>query len=377
MWWKFYLLELLIYIPGAFSSFMGNYFNQIHFSNFQVGILGSVPAVILLASNPFWMRFADRRMKNSTLAFLSFGSALILWCVFFSRTFLLAILAMALLSFMATAIVPVSESMSLVYSKKKFFSFGKARMMGSISYALSIMTFGYIKNNLIFFLIGSLSFFSIGVASFLIPKTKGFNIGKKVHLSYRDIPMEFYRMLLLEIIAMSSGAFGSYFFPILIRTRGQAIFYAGFAMGIPALSEIPFLMFADKIVEKLGIKMMLTSASILFGVRWLLTCLFTNPIVIISIQSLEFFNWIAIYYAILYYTNYYVDSSHRADAQALFWMTTSGFSMIFGLSFGGWLAGTVGLVNTYALFGFFSIGSGIFYGVTEYILKLHQVRRKG
>ena len=375
MWWRFYLLELSIYVPGAFFSFIGNYFNLIHFSNFQNGILGSVPAVVLLISNPFWMRFADRRIKNTTLIILSFASGFVLWGVFYFKTFLPVLLAMVVLSFMATAIVPVAESISLVYSKKRFFSFGKARMMGSISYALAVMTFGYIRSDSLFFTIGSLSFLIIGVISFLVPKTKGFNVGKKIRHSYRNIPMTFYRMLLLEILVMSSGAFGSYFFPILMRARGQPVLFAGIAMGIPALSEIPFLLFADKIVEHLGIKRILVIASILFGVRWLLTWIFTNPIIVIFIQGMEFFNWIAVYYAILYYTNYQVKSTHRADAQALFWMTTSGFSTIFGLELGGWLANTIGVVNTYAFFGVLSIVGGISYGMTEYLIHVKSVKR--
>ncbi len=370
MWWKFYLLEFVIYVPAAFFSFIGNYFNQIHFSNFQNGILGSIPAVILLISNPFWMRFSDRRIKNTTLLFLSLSSALMLWGVFSFRTFSLVFLAMLFLSFMSSSIVPVAESISLVYSKKKIFSFGKARMMGSIAYALAMMWFGYIKSDFLFFLIGSTSFVIISVISLLIPKTKGFNITGKAHHSYRNIPAAFYRMLMLELMVIPSGAFGSYFFPILVKERGEPLFFAGIAMGIPALSEIPFLLFADKIVERLGIKRMLILASFLFGIRWLLTSIFTNPVIVISIQGLEFFNWIAIYYAILYYTNYHVNSKYRADAQALFWMTTSGFSMILGLALGGWLANTLGVVNAYACFGALSIVGGALYWLMEHLISV-------
>ena len=370
--WRFYILELSIYVPGAFFSFIGNYFNQIHLSNFQNGVLGSISAIVLLISNPFWMRIADRRVKNSVLAFLAFGSALLIWGVFIFKIFWFILFATIAVAFLWTAVVPIAESISLVYSKRGDFSFGVARMMGSIGYALVIMTLGYIKNYVEFFAIGSLAFILIGITSFFVPKTKGFNVGRKVHYSFKDVPMAFYRMLLLEIVVLPSAAFGSYFLPILMRTRGEAVSYAGIAMGIPALSEIPFLLFADRIIEFLGVKRMLVIASLLFGVRWILTWVFIAPLIVIAVQSLEFFNWIAIYYAILHYVNFEIDSSHRSDAHTIFWMTTSGFSMILGLALGGWLANTIGVVDTYAFFGILSIAGGLFYWMIEHFINVRK-----
>lgn len=367
--WRFYILELSIYIPGAFFSFIGNYFNQIHLSNFQNGVLGSISAVVLLLSNPFWMRIADRRVKNGVLIFLAFGSALLVWGVLIFKIFWFILFTTIAVAFLWTAIVPVAESISLVYSKRGDFSFGVARMMGSIGYALIIMVLGYIRDDVAFFAIGSASFILIGVTSFLVPRTKGFNVGRKSHYSFKDVPMAFYRMLLLEIVVLPSSAFGSYFLPILMKTRGEAVSFAGIAMGVPALSEIPFLLFADRIIEFLGVKRMLVIASLLFGLRWMLTWIFANPLVVIVIQGLEFFNWIAIYYAILHYVNFEIDSSHRSDAHTIFWMTTSGFSMILGLALGGWLANTIGVVDTYAFFGILSITGGLFYWIVEHFIK--------
>ena len=364
--WRFYLLEFSIYIPLAFFTFIGNYFNQLHFSDFQNGLIGSSSAIVLLLSNPFWMHFADKRVKNGVLTFLAFASATLIWSVYAFKTFWFVLPIVFTVGFLWTSIVPLAESISTVHSEEQGFSFGKARMMGSIGFAAAILIMGYVKSNTLFFLIGSISFALIGVVSFFIPKTKGFNVGKEMHFSFGNLPAPFYRMLVLETLVLSSNAFGLYFLPILMRARGYSVSFAGVATAIQALVEIPFLFFADRIVKFLGVKRLLVIASVGFGIRWILTGAFDNLILMVAVQAFEFFNWIAIYYAILHYVNFNIKPSLRSNAQTIFWMTTSGFSMIFGLIMGGWMANTFGVKNGYLFFGIMSISTAVFYGIFEH-----------
>ncbi len=356
-------MELSIYIPAAFFSFMGNYFNQIHLSNFENGVLGSMSALVLLMSNPLWMRVADHHVKNYVLFFLSSGSAILIWSVFYFRNFFFLLLATFAVAFLWTSVIPVAESVALAYSKKGLFSFGSVRIMGSVGYAVAAGIFGYINSEFVFFLIGSLSFVVIAFNTFLIPKTSGYNVGKKVRHSFRKLPKEFYKMLVLELIVLPSSSFGAYFLPVLMRERREAVFFAGLAIGLPALFELPFLFFADRILEFMGVKYAITLASVTFGIRWILTWFFKNAVVVTAIQSLEFFNWIAIYYAILYYINIEVNASRRADAQTFFWMVTGGLSSILGMILGGWFATLFGVEKTYLIFGVISIAGGMMYGM--------------
>jgi PPP family 3-phenylpropionic acid transporter len=365
MRWRFYLLEFSIYIPMAFFMFIGNYFNQLHFSDFQNGLLGSSSAIILLLSNPFWMNIADKRMKNKVLVFLSFASAALIWGVFMFKTFWLVLLMIFAVGFLWTAIVPIAESISAEYSKNIGFSFGKARMMGSIGFSSVMLMIGYVRNEFYFFAIGSISFVFVGITSLLIPATKGYNVGKHLHFSFKGFPSAFYRMLLLDILVLSSNMFGLYFLPILMKSRGYPVSFAGIAIAVQALVEIPFLFFADRILNFLGIKRTLVISSFLFGIRWILTWALTNPFALISIQVLEFFNWITVYYVILHYVNLKIPPSRRSDAHALFWMTTSGFSVIFGSILGGWLANTFGVSNAYLFFGILSLSVSFVYWLTE------------
>ncbi|WP_036225716.1 MFS transporter [Mesoaciditoga lauensis] len=365
MRWRFYLLEFSIYIPMAFFIFIGSYFNQLHFSDFQNGLLGSISAVILLFSNPFWMNIADKRVKNKVLIFLSFASTVLIWGIFIFKTFWLVLFASLAVGFLWTSIVPVAESISAKYSEELGFSFGKARMMGSIGFSAIMLMIGYVKNDFYFFTIGSLSFIIIGIISFFIPQTKGYNVGKKLHFSFRGFPLAFYKMLILDILVLSSNMFGLYFLPILMKSRGYPVSFAGIAISLQALIEIPFLFFADRILNFLGIKRTLVIASFLFGIRWILTWALSNPLAVISIQLLEFFNWIAVYYVILQYVNLKISPSRRSDAHAIFWMTTSGFSVIFGSIFGGWLANTFGVSNAYLFFGILALSASIVYWFTE------------
>ncbi len=363
MIWYFYLLEFTVYLPRAIFVFMGNYFNQLNFSDLQNGILGSVAAIVILFSNPFWMRFADRRTKNNVLASIAFSSSLLIWGIYIFKGFWPVLVMAFVVGFTWTSILPIAESMSIAYLNEHGFSFGKARMMGSAGFAGMMVFLGYLKSSFAFFAIGSAIFAFIGFAALsVLPKMKGYNVGKeKLKFSFKDLPGSLYRMLILEILVISSGNFGLYFFPILMKSRGYSVAYAGVAMAVHALSELPFLFFADRIVKKLGTKKMIVIASLLYGMRWILTWYFRNPIIVIALQSFEFFNFIAIYYAIWHYVSFRTDIRHRSDAQTVFWMTTIGFSAIFGYVVGGWVSDFFGVNNSYLFFGILSIVSALFY----------------
>jgi PPP family 3-phenylpropionic acid transporter len=374
--WQFYLLELLIYIPRAFFSFIGNYFNELHFSDLQNGILGSVAAIIVLASNPFWMRLADKRIKNKVLAFVALASTVLIWGVYTFKGFLPVLMMTFAVGFVWTAILPLAESISIEQLNRHGSSFGKARMMGSIGFALAMIFFGYLKSNLIFFAIGSLAFLSIGLSAiFLIPKTQGYNVKKvRNNFSFKNLPGEFYLMLLLETLVISSGNFGLYFFPILMKSREESVAYAGIAIAVHALSEVPFLFFADRIVTKLGVKKILVIASFAYGIRWILTWSITDPVLVIAFQAFEFFNFIAIYYAIWHYVSLNIKPEHRSDAQAIFWVVTIGISAIFGYIVGGLVSNLFGVANGYLFFGVLSMITGIAYWIYEYSKSVRKLK---
>lgn len=361
----FWLLEFSIYLPSAFFSFIGNYFDLLGFSNLQIGILGSTFALVTLISSPFWLHISDRKIKNPILAFISFASALLLWSIYFSKGFWIIFTFVIITSFFWTSVVPVAESITTHNAFKKGFSFGKARMMGSIGYAVMMFIFGYVTNSLFFFLLGSLSFLAVGIMAFVIPKTHGYNESTHISFSMKSLPPQFYRMLLFEILVIAPEAFAMYFMPVFMRSRGYPVIFAGMAMGIQALAEVPFLFVADRIINRLGIKNVLVIASLMMGTRWILTFAISNPVIIVALQTLEFFNWIAIYYAIFYYINTKIDSFRRSDAQSLFWMTISGFSAILGYIWGGWMSNIIGVANSYLFFGVFTVTVGIFYACFE------------
>ncbi len=365
MIWTFWALEFSIYLPGAFFSFIGNYFDLLGFSDLQIGILGSTAGFVILISSPFWLHLSDRRIKNPILAFLSFASALLIWAIYFSKGFWTIFLFTVTVGFFWTAIVPVAESITTYNSIQKNFSFGKTRMMGSIGFTFMMFIFGYVTNNFIFFLLGSLSFLTVGIMTFVIPKTRGYNEGALISFSIRSLPPQFYRMLLFEFLVNFPEAFAFYFMPVFMRSRGYPTLFAGMAMGVQALAEVPFLFVADKIIKKIGIKKVLVIASLTMGVRWILTFAISNPLIIVAIQTLEFFNWIAIYYAVFYYINTKIGASRRSDAQSLFWMITSGFTAITGYVLGGELSNVIGVAHSYLFFGIFTIFIGSLYAFFE------------
>ncbi len=158
-------------------------------------------------------------------------------------------------------------------------------------------------------------------------------------------------MLVSGGLAFPLIAFYATFLPLLVRQRGYDIATVGLCFAITALSEVPFLGFAEKILQKTGNLLLLSSGVFVMGLRVFLIPLTNSAITLILLQFLHGWTFIVIYYSLSNYIHYHLPESQSIKAQTLFWMTIQGFSFFTGSFFGGYLVDYVGLEESYQLLG--------------------------
>jgi len=113
-------------------------------------------------------------------------------------------------------------------------------------------------------------------------------------------------------------------------------------MFISAVSEVPFLLFADRVVKKLGVHVTLTASAGVVATRWLLLFLVTNKYAVLGINALHGLSFIVFAYSLATYINANVPKELRASGQALNGLVVMGIARILGSVAGGFLSQTFG-----------------------------------
>ena len=115
--------------------------------------------------------------------------------------------------------------------------------------------------------------------------------------------------------------FYSSFFGIYLREMTANKFLIGISFSIAAISEIPFLLAAKKVEEKIGLPTMIAIALFVVGVRFLCYFLFHNVWAALVFQLLQGIGNSVILYSIVRFMFQIVSDEDKASGQALAAMT--------------------------------------------------------
>jgi PPP family 3-phenylpropionic acid transporter len=182
------------------------------------------------------------------------------------------------------------------------------------------------------------------IISFFLPKVKGYQFNApKVPIWELFKNRELVLLMIFNLIIQTTLGFYYAFFPIYFRNMGGDNALLGWAMFISAMSEIPFLLFADKILNKIGVYYTLLGSGIVAAVRWLILHFVTNPYVVLPLQALHGLIFIVLSIALATYINREVPKALRASGQTMNGLIGMGLSRIIGSMLGGTLSDMVGI----------------------------------
>lgn len=348
-------IEILIYSNLAMFNILGQYFYFCGFTPFEIGILiATIPASSII-SNPFWFKRKLTLDRNRMVWYLFLGSAFCFWMVFLLPSFWLKFLFMIFTAFFSTSIVPISESYvmeSLIEKKERL---DIPRMFGTVGYSMSSLGIGFLlKTNLFSLFLFSTIFMFVNV--FLIRKLSLYKAVDSFNPRFdqkREGSWKFFLSLLsVAVASMVLISFNGTFLPKLIGDRHYDSSIAGICYAVLSFSEVPFLLFARKILKKLGTLFLVSSGAFLLAIRFLLTPYTSSEITLILLQMIHGWNYIVIYYSIYNYIHYELPKEYSSKAQTVFWIGILGLGFLVGSSLGGWLVERLGIESSYTLLGF-------------------------
>lgn len=332
---------------AVYSTFMPVYLNHIGYGQTAIGTLLALGPFIAIIAQPIWGIAGDRaKTKNAVLQVLLLGSAITVMLYPLSRNFYYILAVMAAFTFFQTSTGPMSDAITLEYLDKTRWTFGPIRMSGTIGYAVMSIIAGIIAKryiNGIFVLYFMIMLAVLGV-SLGLPKVKGHQFrGPKVPIWRLFKDRELMLLMAFNLVIQITLGFYYTFFPIYFKEMGGDSALLGWAMFISSVSEIPFLLFADKILKKIGTRYTLLGSAAVAAVRWLILHFVSNPFIVLPLQALHGLIFIVFSFSLATYINQEVPKELRASGQTLNGLIGLGIARIIGSILGGVLSDMVGI----------------------------------
>jgi MFS transporter, PPP family, 3-phenylpropionic acid transporter len=151
---------------------------------------------------------------------------------------------------------------------------------------------------------------------------------------------------LTMIIQATLGYYYS-FFPVFYHEMGASNAMLGWAMVASSISEIPFLLFADRLLERFQVGYVLLASACFAAIRWFLYFFVHNPYMILPIQLLHGLIFIVISVSLATYINREVPDELKASGQTLNGLLGLGVARIVGSYFGGIASQHFGMRNLF------------------------------
>ncbi|WP_419877787.1 MFS transporter [Brevibacillus centrosporus] len=274
---SFCALYLFIYYGfGAFSPLITQYYKSIHLTGTQIGMISAVAPVVSIVAQPMWGMICDRfQIRKAVLLGTLLASGLVGLLFTAVSTYAFVFLLYILLSFFQSAIIPVSDSLTLNYTKKHQLQFGDIRMWGAVGFALAAFVTGLFVERWgpsVLFISYCLALITALLFLMRLPgevtESSRFTVsifkGMKQLLR---IP-RFSLFLLASFCMFGAVNANNIWFSLYYQEIGGTVAGVGLAFLLFAGSEAPFMKLAGYFVRRWGIETTLLGAAIFSAIRW-------------------------------------------------------------------------------------------------------------
>lgn len=266
---------------GAFSCltpFLGLFYRRQGLSGAQIGILGTIGALVGLVIAPNWTRWSDRLAHPRPLLQAAFlGSALGYLVLSQQASFNWIALLVGLIAVLLSGIEPVSDAMALrVAQEQENSRFGSIRLWGSLGWALVVYLAGWLVETrgiqAAFWGYTGFILLTVVVTQFLVPGDKsphtpgtgnGHATWDVVAAVLRDRGLIALSISLALVWFVRSGLYQ--FQAIYMDQLGAAESLIGLVNTLSGLMELPSMLWADHLATRFGSHRLMGAGFLLFA----------------------------------------------------------------------------------------------------------------
>ena len=152
-------------------------------------------------------------------------------------------------------------------------------------------------------------------------------------------------MTLLMLLQLTMGYFYSFFSIHFTSLPGGTTGRLGLCYFISAVSEVPFLLNADRLYRKLGVGKLMSISAVAVTVRWILLASTGSALVAMASQLLHSMGFIVMTVTMSMYINDTIPDELKASGQMLISVVGFGIARAFGILGGGLVASAMGSIR--------------------------------
>lgn len=371
MWVAWLLFFFQFAGVGVYLTFLNVYYREAGLSGTQIGTLTMITAMFNVASAVMWGFLSDRTGKNRLLiAVGAVGALIVAQFIPMVNTFSAFLVLSALSGIMGSAPMTLVDATALAMLGERRNDYGRYRLGGSLGYVSTAFLSGFL-------------FDQIGLRMIFPAYAVVMAIFACIALLLPDIPVQrdpqargdmkqmirqpAWLVFAISVLLVSVGMNAALsFLGVTIKAMGASQGLIGIVSSVPALVEVPFMLYSGLFLRRFGTVRLLLFAIALMTARLFLLGVMPSPEWAIGINALNGPGYVLFWTSAVTYNYTLAPQSMKATAQG---MLTSALSMagVASALLTGWLYDLLGPGQMFIVMGFVSLSAVIIFGVGNLI----------
>lgn len=330
----------LFYAAAAsLSPFLALYYQSLGLDGRQIGVLASLPSIVMIFSIPLWTGYADAHHKHRLLfALATLGAIASVFAIKTLHDYSWLILAVAVYAVFFSSIMPFMDGAVTSILGEQKSQYGKIRLWGAVGWGLAAPLMGMLTElngiQWIFWVYSVVMFVSL-LVGLQIPLSLG-HAGEPFWHGVRKLvgPRILHFLALTFVGGLCLSALSNFLF-LHMETLGASKTLMGFSLTTATLSELPMFFFADRFLRRWGAHGLLLFSMGVYALRSLLYSFVADPWIILFIQLLHGATFSTMWTAAVSYASEIAPPGLNATAQGLVSVTMFGIGSAAGALLGG------------------------------------------
>ncbi|XJZ25794.1 MFS transporter [Bacillota bacterium Lsc_1132] len=349
----FYLLSF--FAVGSLSPLLSVYLSDVEKLNgTQIGTILSIGPIMMIFFQPIWGIVSDvtnappKVLTITTFLAGIFGFGFL---VFHQYSFFL--LTAILVAIFQSAIIPVSDSISIKFATRVRYNYGNIRLFGSLGFGIAVFVMGRLSEftpAVIFYAF----FAALTLSSILALRLPREHASEKVKLfaGIKELFLlkKFVAFLLVTFLIFGPNLANNFYFGLFVDEIGGSYTGIGIAFLIAVLSEIPFMRLSGRLIMRWGLLQVASIAGVISLIRWLFYFMEPNLTLVYASAMIQGLSLGLFIPAGLQYVRDITPKHITATAVTIYSAIGNGLGNWFSTFFGGIIYDKISIFGVYLFF---------------------------
>jgi PPP family 3-phenylpropionic acid transporter len=337
-------------------------------SGTEIGTIMSISPIVMIFAQPIWGMVSDYTRKPVMVLASALLSTALIGLIYSSvHQYIWLLVVAAFLAFTQSAIVPLSDSITLNYVQKTKGSYGSIRLWGAIGFALSVLVGGRLSEQfsigIIFYVFAFILLLSAILAWRLPRESQTMNVEIRQGMAQLFKIPKFVLFLVVTFLVFGPIYANNFYFGVFVKEIGGTLTGVGLAFLLAAGSEAPFMKVADGLIRRYGMLAILGFAATISAFRWLFYFFEPSLTLVYATTVAQGFSVGLFIPAALQYVRDIAPDSVRVTAVSLYSAVGNGLGSWFCTFVGGYILEHYHIGYVYLFFSLLTFAGLIILGV--------------